>query len=246
LCRSCGDSAKAVIKKARMKAKEYTTSPYSSRQERSQFAYREYQKYFGSSVLDVCGFQGGLGKVFPGNYVNVDMDSRADYVLNLDAIEKLPFPKAAFDTVVCTDGLEHLENIHGIFDEMCRVAKQSVIISMPNAWINVRYMIGGLKEQFSKHRPRRLLDRHWILPVDKPEDRHRWFYSLTEADALIGTRGSRMGFEVVEYNPHVVYKNGFSLSGVLRAIHKTLWSQEDFVNLYAWVGWWVLLRKKDE
>lgn len=234
-----------ITKMQKIDYRMYKISPYSSREERAKFAYTEYSRYFGKSVLDVGGYRGGLGGIFPGKYMNIDMNDDADYVLNLDKIERLPFDDMEFDTIVCTDVLEHLENIHLIFDEICRVAGKSVIISMPNAWNNVRYIVGGFRSQFSKNRPRRLLDRHWTLPADRPLDHHRWFYSLSEADEMIRLRCEKKGFKLAEYNPHVVIKKGFSLNNIFRFTHQKLWSMEDFVNLYAWVGWWVLCRGND-
>lgn len=232
------------IQQSKINCKLFKKPPYSSRTERAQFAYTEYSQYFGSSVLDVGGDRGGLGSIFDGKYVNIDMSNGADYVLNLDKIERLPFTDMEFDTIVCTDVLEHLENIHFIFDEICRVAGKSVIISMPNAWNNVRYIVGGVRSQFSKTRPRRLLDRHWTLPVDRPPDRHRWFYSLSEANEMLIQRGEKIGFTVCEYNPHVLVKDGLSMNNIIRILHEKLWSAEDFLNLYSWVGWWVLCRRQ--
>lgn len=127
-------------------------------------------------------------------------------------------------------------------DELFRVAANSVIISMPNAWNYIKYIVGGFKGQISKARPRSIPDRHWTLPTNKPFDRHRWFYSLSEADRLLRHRGKDAGFEVREYNPHVISKGGISLNNIICLIHKRIWSEEDFSNLYAWVGWWVLCR----
>ena len=206
------------------------------------FAYTEYQKYLGDSILDVGGFRGALKDIFPGRYENIDMEEGADHTLDLDSIERLPFEDGAFDTIICTDALEHLENIHLIFDEICRVAGKSVIISMPNAWSCAQQIVGGIRSQLSRNRLRCLKDHHWTLPLDKPTDRHRWFDSLSEADAMIRYRAKKMNFETCEYNPHVISGKKLSFINMLRSVHCRVWSEEDFANIYAWVGWWVICR----
>lgn len=47
------------------------------------------------------------------------------------AVENLPFPDAAFDTVVCTHTLEHVQDIQRALAELRRVARQRLIIVVP-------------------------------------------------------------------------------------------------------------------
>lgn len=46
-------------------------------------------------------------------------------------VENLPFPDASFDSVVCTHVLEHVLNLHRALGELCRVARQKVILVVP-------------------------------------------------------------------------------------------------------------------
>ena len=38
------------------------------------------------------------------------------------------------DCVVCTDVLEHVNNLHEVFEELIRITKRYVIISVPNGF----------------------------------------------------------------------------------------------------------------
>lgn len=67
-------------------------------------------------------------------------------VLDLDAtfhtgnLYDLPFPDASFDTVLCSEVLEHLEEPHRAVGELQRVARHYVLITVPwepwFRWIN--------------------------------------------------------------------------------------------------------------
>ena len=73
--------------------------------------------------------------------------------------------------MVCSDVLEHVDSLHEVFGELVRVAKVYLIISLPNNWANARRAI---------ERGRGAVG-HYGLPADPPADRHKWFFSLTEA-----------------------------------------------------------------
>ena len=100
--------------------------------------------------------------------------------LDLEKVDKLPFDDNFFDTVVCSEVLEHIDNLHHILKEIIRVS-QYIIISMPNPWgnvwstiINNEFYRGSLKNK----------EERWLkfygLPYRKPIDRHKWFYSYSE------------------------------------------------------------------
>jgi len=40
--------------------------------------------------------------------------------------------------------------------------------------------------------------KFYNLPIDPPEDRHKWFYGVNEAERFIRERGNRNGMEVVQ------------------------------------------------
>jgi hypothetical protein len=139
-------------------------------------------------VLDVGCDQAPLrvlvGK--PAAYVGVDVHPDADISVNLDAAD-LPVASESFDTVVCTDVLEHLERCHAVFDDLCRVARSHVVVSLPNPLRN-------LLVEITRGSAGRL--KYYGLPVDPPRDRHRWFFGFEEAAEFLRVRGDRAGFEV--------------------------------------------------
>ncbi|MFH1144533.1 MAG: methyltransferase domain-containing protein [Candidatus Eisenbacteria bacterium] len=67
------------------------------------------------------------------SYVGVDIAGRPDIELNLEKAERLPFDDDAFDTVLCADVLEHLDNLHAIFDELVRVRAGTSSSPFPTA-----------------------------------------------------------------------------------------------------------------
>ena len=101
------------------------------------------------------------------NYIGIGLSSdNLDLKIDLEK-KALPYKNNSFDVVLCCDVLEHLENIHEVFDKLCRVSKKYVIVSLPNPhsvfWSYVKH--GNYNEN------QRL--KFYGLPAEKPEDRHK-------------------------------------------------------------------------
>lgn len=111
----------------------------------------------------------------------------AEGVLQCNLEKKLPFDDNAFDVVTALDVLEHLDNPHGALQELCRVARKSVLVSLPNMFyieFRWRFLRGrGLSGKY-RFSPQPILDRH------------RWVLSYSEALAFIGENATG---HVVEY-----------------------------------------------
>lgn len=161
---------------------------YTDRASKARYIAAKYAGLLGGSVLDVGCDSAPLRALVaqPGLYKGVDIDPGADVVLNLDR-DDLPFSDRSFRTVVCTDVLEHLERCHAVFDELCRVASECVVVSLPNPLATLVQSLhdGG----FGKI-------KYYGLPVDPPSDRHRWFFGFEEAAEFLDQRGARRGFEI--------------------------------------------------
>src|SRR5258706_256378 len=85
------------------------------------------------TVLDVGARDRGLSKFLDSrnlSYFSADVDEGHDFRIDLE--RPLDFPDGRFDHVVALDVLEHVENIHGAFHELARIARTGVIIALPN------------------------------------------------------------------------------------------------------------------
>lgn len=162
---------------------------------RQEYIYRRYNKYFGDSVLDVGCSEAVLRDFFNGDYIGIDISGNPD--LNID-LEKgtLPFKSNSFDCVVCSEVLEHLDNIHQIFDEIVRVSRRYIILSLPNNW---RRTLGDLILG-------RSIRSEYGLPVEKPRDRHKWFFNCEEAENFVLYRSAKNNAKLVECE--YVYNKG--------------------------------------
>jgi hypothetical protein len=122
-----------------------------------------------------------------------------DAVVDLERGE-LPFDDKAFDTVICTDVLEHIDNIYRVHDELFRVARRYVIISLPNNWPNLfgSFLIG-----------RNITHRagYGLTPQPKPHgQRHKYFFNFEEACEFLGGRVPA-GFRVCRFEQRFEYGN---------------------------------------
>jgi hypothetical protein len=163
---------------------------YTDRASKARYIAAKYAPILSTSVLDVgCDQRQILAHLPKGvRYTGLDIAPPADVVINLDTPGiTLPCADQEFDTVMACDVLEHLERIHPIFDEFCRVAAQRVIISLPNPAHN-------FVDALTTHGGGRL--KFYGLPVDPPKDRHRWFFGAEEAAHFLRERGRRSGFLV--------------------------------------------------
>lgn len=167
----------------------YSTSlSYDSAETKAQYLVEKYRPVLVGSVLDVgCGKRLVGGQVpKPDLYVGIDIKLPCDVVVDLDC-EALPFEDRSFDTVICSDVLEHLESAHRMFDECCRVARSRVIISLPNPardfLVELYQGSGGRLTYYG-------------FPAENPGNRHRWFFGFEEAAEFVRACATRNGWEV--------------------------------------------------
>lgn len=193
---------------------------FDSRQDRPRFFSERFGGAMKGRLLDV-GCDAAVLREFVGadRYTGIDISEAADIRCNLMEADRLPFEDGAFDVVTCTDVLEHLENLHAIFDELIRVSSRHVLISLPNNWNSGRRQLRRGKGGIA----------HYGLPVEKPVDRHRWFFSLLEARDFLVAGAARHGLEIEEL---VVLER--PRPALVRAWRR-LWagSQEKYLNLFA-------------
>jgi len=170
---------------------------YKNREERARWLAEKYSRYLSGSVLDVGCWNRDLKKYLTkSEYIGIDIAGSPNLYVNLE--KGLPFKDNSFDCVVATDVLEHLENIHFVFAELIRVSKRYVIISLPNCWASfVRALMGSLFKSESL--------KFYGLPIEKPNDRHRWFFNTDEAMSFVEHNAKRRGVKIKEME--VVFSN---------------------------------------
>ena len=147
-----------------------------------------FPKIWHGDVLDVGCRSANLKRVLANKnitYVGLDMNPPADIICNLE--HGIPVEDKRYDVVVALDVLEHTDNIYKAFDELCRVSRQYVLITLPNLYeikIRLRFLFGNkISEKYG-------------LPTIPPLDRHRWFFSLNEARQFCILQVEKMSFEV--------------------------------------------------
>jgi SAM-dependent methyltransferase len=143
----------------------------------------------GRSVIDVGSRGRELERALSGvtaSYTGVDLDPAAEVVADLG--EHLPFADDFADVVVALDVLEHTDDIHHSFAELCRVASEHIVIALPNVYVIECRLSVMRGEWLSKYG----------LPIDKPADRHRWFFSLDMARSWTVEQAKRCGWHVIE------------------------------------------------
>ena len=115
---------------------KFPTPNYNSRKERNIFFLKLLEKNFSKikTILNLGGGQKRYLKESPYTVTEIDMSGDNDITLNLDEIKKIPLDNKSFDAVVALDVLEHLENFHLILDEMNRLSKKYIFISLPNSF----------------------------------------------------------------------------------------------------------------
>lgn len=170
-------------------ARYHTPLCYTDRASKAVYIAGKYAPILTGSVLDVGCDAAPLRRLVhqPRLYTGIDMRPDADLVIDLES-GKLPFADRQFDTVLCTDVLEHLEHCHAVFDELCRVAARHVVVSLPNP---LRNLIIGLFHDASGGRL-----KYYGLPTERPPDRHRWFFGAQDAAEFLTARGERAGFHI--------------------------------------------------
>lgn len=158
------------------------------RADRPRFVGRRFEPCLRGRVLDIGCDRAAMRPIFGERYAGVGLTPDADHRVDLERDGKLPFPDDSWDTVVCLDVLEHLNNLHAMFEEIVRVAREHVVISLPNNWSTARKRIARGRGSFI----------HYGLPAEPPEDRHKWFFNTEEAVDFLRDRARRHGLEIVE------------------------------------------------
>ena len=200
---------------------------FGRRADRTQYALEHFGAYIKGRVLDVGCDEAVLRKLAPElDYTGVDIGGAPDVKLDLEKTSHLPFADKSFDCVLCADVLEHLDNLHTIFEELIRVSRRWVIISWPNSWLAARVPIHRGRGSF----------KFYGLPPDRPADRHKWFFCYSDARKFVWEHAKRKGVTVVAERS--TQKPKFFLIRWLRQLRYP--AQDRYLNRYCHTYWSVL------
>ena len=153
---------------------------FRNRKERNEFV----SKYLLDNCKTILNIGGGgkrhLESSINNNYVKVfeiDITGDCDSIVDLDKVKKLDFNSESFEVCCAFDVLEHLEQFHLILDEMIRIAKNEVLISLPISSAEIYSVIKNKKNNTDRLRreERGVYSKFYGLPLSKPKDRHRWW-----------------------------------------------------------------------
>lgn len=215
---------------------------YKDRETKAKYVWLKYQSILKGSILDVGADECHL-KQYLGNdvkYWGIGKGGHPDQQVDLEK-EKIPFDDNSFDCVLCLDVLEHIDNIHEVFDELCRVTRRYVIILLPNAWSSFYNMM--LFGDYQLSQPMKF----YGLPIERPEDRHKWFFSIDEAEKFIVYRAGKNHMQVLQTDFVGFLNEGRGISGRLKAIARSFLFRRDIsANALFASALWVVLEKKTE
>jgi SAM-dependent methyltransferase len=202
---------------------------FTQRRDRSEFIASRLRKYVTGKVLDVGCDEAHLRSLVPGiAYTGIDVGGSPDLRIDLESTERLPFADREFDTVLCSDVLEHLDSLHRVFAELVRVTGRWLVISLPNNWTNARRPIERGKGSFS----------FYGLPPEKPRDRHKWFFGLSEARDFYYAQEARFPIRVVE-----CFANEKRRAALVVVLRRLRYPGLRYLNRYAHTLWAVYERR---
>ena len=172
------------------------------------------------SILDVGARDRILHSFLKGSdvrYFSADAVSGCDYEIDLE--KSLTFDAKEFETVVALDVLEHVDRLHSAAGELFRIAKERVVIGLPNMGVlghRIHFLYYG-----------KLGTEKYDLRGEEEIDRHRWLTSYRDIVAFYRSIGERHGFKLESLGLEVgggkigrivswiLLKAGMPLSGVL-------------------------------
>ena len=219
---------------------------FTNRDEKQQFIAEKFKDILKKSVLDVGADEGYIKKYMPEGvaYKGIGLGGENPDIVAVNLEENaIPFDNGTFETVMCMDVLEHLENIHHVFKELCRVSSKNVLISLPNP---LGDLMGNMRKQ--NHKQHQLV-KFYGLPVEKPNDRHKWFFSATEAQYFVSTLAEECGYEIHFYEQSGLHTSGLKALArkvILQTLRLVIKNKEiSYEDIFGSTLWWVL-KKKDK
>ena len=221
---------------------------YFDRNSRNEFIGKTFHQVLKGNVLNISG--GGSkhlqGFISCQKYVETDIAGNPDIFLDLDNTFPLPFDDNSFDCIVCTDVLEHLDKLHQVFEELIRISKNHLIISVPNATTEFKFWLRRIKYSGNDGLAGEnigMFAKYYGLPLNAPEDRHRWFFSYTEAKYFFRGSGRKLNYRVISEYPTGAYAKTFK-GKLARFFANIFLSKSQYEDLF-YPTYWCLIEKKN-
>ena len=155
-------------------------------------------------------------------YTGVDVGGAPDLRLDLERAGGLPFEDRQFAACVCSDVLEHLDNLHAMFAELARVTDRYLLVSLPNNWANARRPIERGRGRLA----------HYGLPLDPPPDRHTWFFGFDEARDFLVAQCERQPLRLL-----ALVANDKPRHPLVRGARRLRYPGMRYLNRYAHTLW---------
>jgi 2-polyprenyl-3-methyl-5-hydroxy-6-metoxy-1,4-benzoquinol methylase len=182
--------------------------------DRSQFVARKLGKLNNKIVLDIGCRDQIFKKSLQGNfkYIGIDYDPEIDHseFINHNLENGLPKQLGKIDIINAMDVLEHVENIHDIFNECFKKSEQKIAIALPN----MAYYKFRLTFLFSGE-----ISGKYIFHSKKIIDRHRWFTTYYNNINFVKTNTPK-NWKIKHYNFIFQRKRNFILYHLEKVLSK--------------------------
>lgn len=179
------------------------------------------------SILDVGCSNNALKKILGNKVCGIDIAGIPDKKVDLEKEGLSSFSDNSYDMIICTEVLEHIDNLYEVLEDIKRVSKKYILISLPNCsdmWKVLRIVLFSDTGKF------------YGLPEKKPSDRHKWFFSWKELDRFFASYCQKNNLSIKEKFINFNYTNSFR--GVLIKIFLKIFPIKSFAQSY-----WILIEK---
>ena len=178
--------------------------------------------------LKNLGYDVSCCDLYPEIFQLFDVEIRSG---NMDS--RLAYDDADFDTIVCVEGLEHIENPSNAISEFARLIKPggTLIVSVPNI-MNIEERLKWLISGYTSHfKP---LSNEALAAI------HRDFPGMEE----IALHINPIGYSEVRF---LLEKYGFEITGTYRDKEKgNSWAFKPLVALIRLINWFSSASKRKE
>lgn len=197
---------------------EHIFTAFEERKDRYDFIREKWGALLNSStsILDVGCDENYLKSFYGKKIYGIDIMGNPDKVVDLEK-ESLRFlSDRSYNLIICTEVLEHIDNLHEVFNDIVRVASGHILISLPNCSSTKRF------KKFLRTKHNR---KFYGLPFERPLDRHKWFFSYKEIIDFMNHQAEKHNLDIVSYVLHynIIYKNE------KRPLHKLKQHIESFI-----------------